>query len=257
MERKNILKLVLGKLDVSFLQRPKISIMSMELTEFDLLNLDPSGFYSKIISQDLDKVIYVQCKIFEEATAGVFAHDISKHDMKLTVETGSPRIVYINPFLDEVMHFVDNFQAAKEAVVDASTAAAEKAKEGVEQAYSTGTRALIDIEFKSPRIIIPRNSQSPDGFIAYLGHLSVKNSFKEMETPDKRTVMFDDIQTVLQEMKLSRIIMDKETQKPVVECSILDPVTLRLNIKRNLGAAAFPDIPAMQIKGEMASTSVA
>jgi len=255
-ERKNILRLVLGKLDVSFEQRPKKSSMSMELTEFDLINLDPSGFYTKIISQELDKVIYVQCKMYEGMTAGPGYHDVTKYDMKLKVETGSPRIVYLNPFLEEVMGFVDKFQAAKDAVVEASSAAAEMAKEGVEQAYSTGTRALIDIEFRSPHIIIPRNAQSSTGFVAYLGHLSVKNAFKEMGVDGGHTVIIDDIQTILQDMKMSRIIMDKEAQKPIAECSILDPVTLRLNILRNLGVVAFPEIPAIQIKGEMASTSV-
>ena len=45
---KNLIRLVLGKLNLSFEQRPKKSTMSMELTEFQLLNLDPKGFYTTV-----------------------------------------------------------------------------------------------------------------------------------------------------------------------------------------------------------------
>ncbi len=50
--------------------------------------------------------------------------------------------------------------------------------------------------------------------------------------------------------------MDKETQKTVAEVLILDPVTLRLSILRNLSTDWFTEIPAIEIKGEMECTSV-
>ena len=55
---------------------------------------------------------------------------------------------------------------------------------------------------------------------------------------------------------MCRIVVDKKTQKGLVECLILDPVTLRVSVQRNLSTDWYTEIPAIEVKGEMESTSV-
>jgi hypothetical protein len=48
-------------------------------------------------------VILVQCVMYDGATKGQNYLDMTKYDMKIRVETGSPRIVYLNSFIEEIM----------------------------------------------------------------------------------------------------------------------------------------------------------
>ena len=41
--------------------------------------------------------------MYDEATKGQNYLDMGKHDMKVRVQTGSPRIVYLNSVVEEVM----------------------------------------------------------------------------------------------------------------------------------------------------------
>jgi len=48
-------------------------------------------------------VINVQCVMYEAGTKGKDYLDMTKYDMKIRIETGSPRIVYLSPFVQGVM----------------------------------------------------------------------------------------------------------------------------------------------------------
>ncbi len=48
-------------------------------------------------------MILVQCVMYDGATKGQNYLDMTKYDMKIRVETGSPRIVYLNSFIEEIM----------------------------------------------------------------------------------------------------------------------------------------------------------
>lgn len=74
-----------------------------------------------------------------------------------------------------LQNFLNNFQAAQQAIAEASAAAAETAKQKSIEAYSKATRMLLNIRIKAPIIIVPINSQSLKAISIDLGHLCISN----------------------------------------------------------------------------------
>lgn len=73
--------------------------------------------------------------------------------------------------------FLDHFQAAKEKVAAASAAAAEAAKQSMEEVYEKSTRISLNIVIEAPVIMTPQNSSSDNTIVADLGILTIKNKF--------------------------------------------------------------------------------
>lgn len=180
-EKKNLIKAILSELDLSMVQKSEHTIMLMELKDLRVRNLDRTSIYRDMMRVDSDKVVAIKVVMHEDATKGKQFYNMDKHDMSVKVETGSPKIFYVSHQLDELLAFIDNFSAAKDAVIDASSAAASAAKENVEQAYSAATRILLDIELNAPIVFIPRNERSDHAILANLGRLSIKNKFVKQE----------------------------------------------------------------------------
>lgn len=72
-------------------------------------------------------------------------------------------------------NFLDNFQAAQQAIADASAAAAETAKQNMVEAYSNAKRMLLNVRIKAPIIVVPVDSRSLQAISIDLGHLCITN----------------------------------------------------------------------------------
>lgn len=72
-------------------------------------------------------------------------------------------------------NFLDNFQAAQQAIADASAAAAETAKQNMVEAYSNAKRMVLNVRIKAPIIIVPVDSKSLQAISIDLGHLCITN----------------------------------------------------------------------------------
>lgn len=75
-----------------------------------------------------------------------------------------------------LQNFLNNFQAAQQAIADASAAAAETAKQNMVEAYSNATRMLLNVRIKAPIIIVPVDSKSLKAISIDLGHLNISNN---------------------------------------------------------------------------------
>lgn len=96
-------------------------------------------------------------------------------DMKIDVSMGCVKIMFLNWFVNSVLNFLDNFQAAQQALADASAAAAETAKQNMVEAYSNAKRMSLNVRIKAPIIIVPVDSKSLQAISIDLGHLCITN----------------------------------------------------------------------------------
>lgn len=60
-------------------------------------------YFFQIITVNEDRVVYIKVMMFDEGSSGKNFYDMDKHDMSVRIETGSPKIVYISPFVEEVL----------------------------------------------------------------------------------------------------------------------------------------------------------
>lgn len=73
--------------------------------------------------------------------------------------------------------FINNFQEAKDALVEVTAQAAEKAATGVKELAERSSRIALNVDFNAPVIFLPQSSSSSNVIVADLGLLSVKNRF--------------------------------------------------------------------------------
>lgn len=102
-------------------------------------------------------------------------------------------------------NFLNNFQAAKEALSMATMQAAERAASSVRDLAQKSFRLAMDVDLKAPVIIIPQSSVSSNAVVADLGLISVENSFSLL--PAERypfPPVIDKIKVQLTQLKLSR-----------------------------------------------------
>lgn len=102
--------------------------------------------------------------------------------------------------------FINNFQEAKDTLVEVTAQAAEKAATGVKELAERSSRIALNVHFNAPVIFLPQSSSSSNVIVADLGLLSVKNCFAKQ--PFKRVVKIPpvvDIMTVrLTNLKMYR-----------------------------------------------------
>ncbi|XP_077862759.1 intermembrane lipid transfer protein VPS13A-like [Saccoglossus kowalevskii] len=217
----------------------------------------PNAAYPKILSIKDAEVFHLNIVAHNSATVGEWYSDMSSVDTEIELNLGRIDIVFLNKFVMEILDFIDHFQAAKDAVKDASASAASTAAAKVQNLHERSARVVLDITIQAPLIIIPQNSLSLNAIIADLGVLTVSNSFSIAgENTDKYIPPIVDTMIVkLSSVKLGRVRMEENRIKS--EVSILEPVDIIIEIKRNLAASWYHQIPDIDIGGKIPAMKVA
>ncbi|CAL8090191.1 unnamed protein product [Orchesella dallaii] len=256
-EKKNLIKAILSSMDFSMQQKTGKMSVSLELHNLSVKNLDRYSLYKDIITVNEDRVVYIKITMFDDGSKGKNLYNLDKHDMSVRIETGSPKIIYLNPFLDEILNFLYTFGTTKEAVLEASAAAAAAAKESVEQSVAGASRILLDINVKAPLVIIPRNEKSPHAMLADLGNLTLKNHFEKRQVGETQTfIIVDRMEINLMNIKISRVFFNKAVQQLKSEVLMLEPVNCKFWIDRNLSTDWYNGMPDMVVKGTIRAATM-
>ncbi|XP_014254768.1 vacuolar protein sorting-associated protein 13 isoform X2 [Cimex lectularius] len=224
--------------------RPAYTQFTTQLNGINLINLTSTSSYTKIISLVSDKEsLKATLVLFNEHPMNV-----SNVDIKLTAKVSRLRFIFIKSFLDRVVNFMNHFQDAEQAFIEASQAAAEAAKQNVQVVYQKATKVELQIDLQAPIIYVPINEESNETFILDFGSLKGENSFLEMPTSKdfSQPAILDRIRLQLDNLKLSRATID-ENLSCVQEISMITPITFKMSIQRNLSSAWFSDIPDLEI----------
>lgn len=102
--------------------------------------------------------------------------------------------------------FINNFQAAKEAVTEATVQAAEKAATGVKELAQRCSRMALDVNIKAPVVIVPQSAVSTNVLVADFGRITVRNKFFIAKTKLRCALppVVDSMTVNLSELKLYR-----------------------------------------------------
>lgn len=152
---------------------------------------------------------------------------------------------------------MNEFEAARSAIVEASQAAAQSAKENVQLAYDKATKLMLNIDLKAPDIIIPSHSKSLDAILLDLGHVSISNNFLTLDIKNEKnfSAVIDEMKLTLDNLKLSRVKLNNSNDI-VHELDLIVPVTFKLIIKRNLTSSWYRAVPDLDIIGRIFSIQV-
>ncbi|XP_055612800.1 intermembrane lipid transfer protein Vps13-like, partial [Uranotaenia lowii] len=269
-DKRSIAVLEVQNLTCSAIMKTSYTEISIHLQDIILTDMNPASIHTKILSIIGHNALKVEVILFNlEATS-----DYNSDDMRIAVEMGCARIVFLNWFVTSVLAFLDNFQAAQQRIKDASVAAAEAAKQNVVDAYTKATRMKLDVKIKAPIIVIPVDSKSLKAVAMDFGHLSITNNFRDIATESQHGMaVIDEMKIELKDMKLSKVnvCMSSLSQTSQVssqvssrygsdelvygivsdQSSVLSPTSFTLVIKRNLSSGWYRERPDLDISGRL------
>uniref|UniRef100_A0A8D3DRE7 Vacuolar protein sorting-associated protein 13C n=1 Tax=Scophthalmus maximus TaxID=52904 RepID=A0A8D3DRE7_SCOMX len=224
--------------------------LSARLRDFIVLNVDSKSVHKKAISIVGDEVFSFTMSLTPNATDGAGYADTSKTDGRVKLNVGCIQVVYLHKFFMSLLNFSSNFQTAREALSAATAQAAEKAASSVRDFAQKSFRLAMDVKLKAPLIVIPQSSTSQNALVMDLGLITVGNDFTLLPVDGcPLPAVIDNMDVQLAQLKLSRTNMDVVSDRPHSE--LLEPVNLRLNIKRNLAASWYKKMAAVEIDGDL------
>ncbi|XP_028312141.1 intermembrane lipid transfer protein VPS13A isoform X2 [Gouania willdenowi] len=212
-----------------------------------IFDCNKDAFYKKAVSIADEEVFDFRMVSYNDATEGDAYLDMSKVDTSVTLTVGCIQVIFLNKFVSSILAFINNFQKAKEALAEVTVQAAEKAASGVKELAERSTRIALNVHFNAPIIFLPQSSTSTNVIVADLGLLSVKNHFAKQ--PFKSNLKIPPVVDIMS-VKLTDLKMYRTTYKDEGfqgETQLLMPVSLDLNILRNLSSNWYHCIPDIEI----------
>lgn len=88
--------------------------------------------------------------------------------------------IYVLKFCKCFQEFLNNFQTAQEALIEASSQAADAARANVQSAYQNSTKLSLRVRLAAPIIIVPENSTSKNAVLVDLGRMNLNNKFVDV-----------------------------------------------------------------------------
>lgn len=226
--------------------------LNATLKDLNIYDCNPYSLHSKIVckTSNTEDTINAQIVLYNNTEI-----EKTNDDIKLFLSVTGLKITFLNLFVSSILDFLNQFQIAQQAIIDASAAAAETAKLNMQNIQETATRIDINIKLKAPVIIIPTNSTSHDVIIVDLGNLDLTNNFVQLEVLNEfgHSAVVDDLRLNLLDMKVSRALLDNNLEDKKCECVLLKPLSFILRIKRNLSLSWYNNIPDVDIHGEIKS----
>lgn len=238
------------------LMRKKEMKVLARLKNIMIIDCEKDSFYKKAVSIADKEVFDFQMVNYTGATDGDAYLDMLNVDTAVTLTVGCIQVIYLNKFVSSILAFINNFQQAKEALAEVTVHAAEKAASGVKELAERSTRISLNVHFNAPIIFLPQSSSSTNIIVADLGLLSVKNKFaKQPSKSDAKIPPVVDVMTVrLTDLKMYRTTFIKGMFQG--ETQILKPVSLDLEIQRNLSSNWYHSVPDVDISGHLKPMSL-
>uniref|UniRef100_A0A3Q1IKG5 Uncharacterized protein n=1 Tax=Anabas testudineus TaxID=64144 RepID=A0A3Q1IKG5_ANATE len=240
------------------LMRKKDMEILAKLKNIVILDCDKDALYKKAVSIADKEVFDFRMINYTDATEGDSYLDMSEVDTSVSLTVGCIQVIFLNKFVSSILAFINNFQEAKAALAEVTVQAAEKAASGVKELAERSTRISLDVHFNAPVIFLPQSSTSSNVIGADLGLLSVKNRFaKQPFKSDAKIPPVVDIMTVkLTDLKMYRSETTYTNEGFQGEIQLLKPVSLDLEIQRNLSSNWYHNIPDIEITAHLKPMSL-
>ncbi|XP_034653735.1 vacuolar protein sorting-associated protein 13 [Drosophila subobscura] len=234
--------------------------LNLGLKDIQIIDLNPNTIHDNILSIVGQNAFNCQVVLYNKPETV----DYNSDDMKITVDIGCMKIIFLNWFVAGVLNFLNNFQAAQQALSEASAAAAESARQKAMDAYETATRMKLNVRIKAPIIIIPIDSKSRDALSLDLGMLELTNNTVTVAVADRtERAVIDEIKLQLRDVKLSKVVIltGNESMIDDVDAAVgfkskfnmMNPMSFTLLVTRNLSSTWHKELPELNLSGRLKS----
>ncbi|NXA51596.1 VP13A protein, partial [Nothocercus julius] len=250
-KKQRISEIHIEGLDSQVIMKKAATEVNAKLKNIIIVDSDEMALYRKALYITGKEVFNFRMISYMNATDGIAYTNMDVVDSRIYLTVGCIQVVFVNKFVSSILAFINNFQAAKEAVTEATVQAAEKAATGVKELAERSSRLALDINIKAPVVIVPQSAMSANVLVADLGLITVKNRFVIAKTKTRYTLppVIDSMTVRLSELKLYRSYYESGSLQ--TEVQLLQPLNLEVIVERNLAAAWYNEIPDIEISGRL------
>ncbi|KAM6169962.1 intermembrane lipid transfer protein VPS13A [Rhynchocyon petersi] len=249
-QKRKISEIKIEGLDSEIIMRPAVTEINAKLRNIVVLDSDVMAVYKKAVYITGKEVFSFKIVSYEDATAGSAYTDMNVADVHVNLTVGCIEVVFVTKFLYSVLAFIDNFQAAKQALTEATVQAAEMAATGVKELAKRSSRMALDVNIKAPVVVIPQSPVSENVFVADFGLITMTNTFHMIADSQSNPPPVIDLITVkLSEMRLYRSQYVNDEYHDVLD--ILLPLNLEVIVERNLSWEWYQEVPGFNINAQL------
>uniref|UniRef100_A0A8C8SXH0 Vacuolar protein sorting 13 homolog A n=1 Tax=Pelusios castaneus TaxID=367368 RepID=A0A8C8SXH0_9SAUR len=250
-QKRRISEIHIEGLDCQVIMKKAATEVVAKLKNIIVMDSDEMALYKKALYITGKEVFRFKMVSYVDATDGAACTDMSIVDSQVSLTVGCIQVVFVNKFFSTILAFINNFQAAKEAITEATVQAAEKAATGVKELAQQSSRIALDINIKAPVVIVPQSADSTNVLVADFGLITIKNHFLSDKSILRCNLppIFDSITVKLSELKLYRTYFERGSLQS--EIQLLQPLNLEVTVKRNLTASLYSELPDINICGRL------
>ncbi|OXB81709.1 UNVERIFIED_CONTAM: hypothetical protein H355_010270 [Colinus virginianus] len=250
-KKHRIAEIHIEGLDSQVIMKKTATEMTAKLKNIVVVDSDEMALYNKALYITGKEVFNFKMISYVNATDGIAYTNMDVVDSRVYLTVGCIQVVFVNKFFSSLLAFINNFQAAKEALTEATVQAAEKAATGVKELAERSSRLALDINIKAPVVIVPQSAVSANVLVADLGLITVKNRFFIAKTKTRYNLppVVDSMTVKLSELKLYRSCYEQNSLQ--TEVQLLQPLNLEVAVERNLAAAWYNEVPDIEISGRL------
>ncbi|XP_070287563.1 intermembrane lipid transfer protein VPS13A isoform X1 [Myotis yumanensis] len=249
-QKHNIAEIKIEGLDSEIIMRPSVTEVNAKLRNIIVLDSDITAVYKKAVYITGKEVFSFKILSYVNATADSAYTDMSVVDIQVNLTVGCIEVVLVTKFLYSILAFIDNFQAVKEALAEATVQAAGMAATGVKELAQRSSRMALDVNIKAPVVVIPQSPVSENVLVADFGLITMTNTFHMItESQCNPPPIIDLITIKLSEMRLYRSQYSNDAYQEVLD--ILLPLNLEVIVERNLAWEWFQEVPCFNINAQL------
>uniref|UniRef100_A0A663N0L2 Vacuolar protein sorting 13 homolog A n=1 Tax=Athene cunicularia TaxID=194338 RepID=A0A663N0L2_ATHCN len=255
-KKHRIAEIHIEGLDSQVIMKKAATEVTAKLKNIIIVDSDEMALYKKALYITGKEVFNFRMVSYVNATDGIAYTNMDVVDNRIYLTVGCIQVVFVNKFVSSILAFINNFQAAKEALTEATVQAAEKAATGVKELAERSSRLALDINIKAPVVIVPQSAMSANVLVADLGLITVKNQFFIAKTKTWYNLppVVDSMTVKLSELKLYRSCYEQGSLQ--TEVQLLQPLNLEVAVERNLAAAWYNEVPDIEISGRLKPMNV-
>ena len=207
--RVNLATIRVRDLESSWTQKKSVKELTAKLVDFEIFDLtEKMTRYRKIAKSEDDKVFDAKISMYDLEPSNK-ATNPDLVDIEIEASMGRIKLVFVMKFVNDILTFIEPFSDAKEIVVEKAANAREATTKTMLEAYTSQTRARLNIKMDAPLIIIPISSKNTTTLYADLGKLHLSNRF-EFDAKHSRGTLMDSMQLDLKVHFFSKVKLSLE-----------------------------------------------
>ncbi|XP_025099873.1 vacuolar protein sorting-associated protein 13A-like isoform X2 [Pomacea canaliculata] len=216
----------------SVLVKSSHTTLRAQLRDLSIQDCSVGAIYSKILMIEDDSLFDLKCIKYTKTSA---AHHDNKRsgssvDYSVRLNVGHLQTVYLGKFYWELVRFFEPF--INREMKDAAThAAVETVHKKVEDIQTQNLRISMNINLRTPTILVPRHSKSIDILMLQLGNLSIRNFFNFTNVPPDMRQEWNHIYLNLSKFQVQSVRLNLAEDVCEVLHTVLEPISFKADLR--------------------------